>query len=57
MGHPSALNLYKTYGSPREDGSVLSAELAFGCPVTIPRELLDTPKPPPEGLLEDLKAT
>jgi hypothetical protein len=42
--------------SPKEDSNISSAELVFGCPVTVPGQFLDTPEPPPAHFVEALQS-
>jgi hypothetical protein len=43
--------------TPKEDDNVSSAELVFGCPVTVPGQFLNTPELPSADFLEGLQAT
>jgi hypothetical protein len=40
--------------APKEDSNISSAEMVFGCPVTVPGQFLDTPEPPAAQFVEAL---
>lgn len=43
--------------APKEDTAVSSAELVFGLPLTLPVQLLNTPEPPLEDIVDQLRRT
>jgi hypothetical protein len=42
--------------APEDDSNVSSAELVFGCPVTVPGQFLDTPEQPAAKFMEALQS-
>ncbi len=40
---------------PKDDSNISSAELAFGCQVTVPKQFLDAPKSPAAAFMADLQ--
>jgi hypothetical protein len=41
--------------APKDDSNTSSAELVFGCRITVPGQFLDSPEPPATSFLEELR--